>query len=65
MKLEELFNIIPETSDVIITDIDEQDLCRYDGRCSVDTKYNDKEVYRIHAIKPNVFQIRLNIYKKE
>ena len=65
MKLEELFNIIPETSDVIITDIDEYELARYDGRCSVDTYYNNKEVYRINAIKTNVFQIRLNLYKED
>lgn len=57
MRLEELLNVISENKDVIIF-IDGKEVSRYDGRNSINPKYNQKTVCHVDC-SDNVFLIEI------
>jgi hypothetical protein len=47
MRLIDIISLITDNSNVIITDLNNNELARYDGKNSIPKKYNDKEVVEI------------------
>lgn len=47
MRLIDIITLITDNSNVIITDLNNKELARYDGKNSIPNKYNDKEVVEI------------------
>lgn len=50
MKLIELLSLISENAHVVVTDRDCKQLSYYDGRNSIDEKYNDVNVIKIDLL---------------
>ena len=47
MGLIDIITLITDNSNVIITDLNNKELARYDGKNSIPNKYNNKEVVEI------------------
>lgn len=51
IKLIDILNITCENENIQVRDFDENILSVYDGKSSIDTKYNDCEIIQISQIK--------------
>ena len=47
MRLIDIITLITDNSNVIITDLNNKEIARYDGKNSIPNKYNNKEVVEI------------------
>ena len=47
MRLIDIISLITDNSNVIISDLNNKELARYDGKNSIPNKYNNKEVVEI------------------
>lgn len=47
MKLRDLFDLVNDSLKIVIVNIDQEELGRYDGRDSIDEQYNDWNVIYI------------------
>jgi len=69
MLLLDLISLIQDSTTVIISDLNNNEVARYDGKNSIPNKYNNKKVVEISAYIENkkaVIRIQLNfiqIYK--
>ena len=56
MKLSELLCIINQSTNISIIDYDTKSLLsKYDGKSSIDVKFNDIEVFKMYAQKNEIF----------
>ena len=53
MRLIDIITLITDNSNVIITDLNNKELARYDGKNSIPNKYNDKEVVENSTTQEN------------
>ena len=49
MKLIDLLEVIEDSQFVIVSDSNNDEIARYDGRDSIDKKYNNKKVIALYA----------------
>lgn len=64
MRLIDIITLITDNSNVIITDLNNNELARYDGKNSIPKKYNKKEVVEISAYTENkkaVLRIQIKV----
>lgn len=61
MLLEDLFDVVNENMTVIIVDsLTQTELCRYDGKNSIDEQYNECSVMDIVATSENELTIDID-----
>ena len=64
MRLIDIITLITDNSNVIITDLNNKELARYDGKNSIPKKYNKKEVVEISTYqegKKAVLRIQIKV----
>ena len=66
MILLDLISLIQDSTTVIISDLNNNEIARYDGKNSIPTKYNDKKVLEISAYIENkkaVVRVQIKLLK--
>jgi hypothetical protein len=53
MRLIDIITLITDNSNVIITDLNNKEIARYDGKNSIPNKYNNKEVVEVSTTQEN------------
>lgn len=48
MKLIDFLSMVDDNSNVVVVDIFSAELCRYDGKDSIDEMYNDYDILNIY-----------------
>ena len=55
MKLIDFLSVVDDNSDVVVVDIFNSELCRYDGKNSIDEMYNNYDILNIYHKSDGIY----------